>query len=383
MCQFYIYCNFKPYPTVNTCGFSRASPDGVDESDEFDHQQSYVGWKTYQVCRKLGKGNARLMGPASHKEISAGTGSNTMPVETNDSNKLLNGAEGNDHQRDQRTTGQGCSSRGRPLMEGFVSQIFLMTKKDGGRGNKPEDTQQVCEHIKMEGFHILPRLIQLRDKVRSDFRYQSMWSINTFQWELNTYHSPIWDDISYGFLQSDKTGSGGTPAHGHSSSYISGWYTNFTPVKVQLTPLICQLFKALGLVVNHKKSVLTPDQTMQFLGFQVDTVKLQLNFPVEKLRKIKLLAQHLLHQQKVTIRKIARFLVSSNTHAVWEAPAGHYSSQSTWCPGRTTPQRLRMYQYLSDIKHGGPKWFDVVVYILWTRRSNCSLPFCHGHHPWP
>jgi len=35
----------------------------------------------------------------------------------------------------------------------------------------------------------------------------------------------------------------------------------------QLTPLICQLFEALGLVVNQKKSILTPLQTLEFLGF--------------------------------------------------------------------------------------------------------------------
>jgi len=58
----------------------------------------------------------------------------------------------------------------------------------------------------------------------------------------------------------------------------------------QLTPLICQLFDALGLVVNLKKSMLSPQQTLEFLGFQVDTVNLQLIFPAEKLRKIQQLA---------------------------------------------------------------------------------------------
>jgi len=94
---------------------------------------------------------------------------------------------------------------------------------------------------------------------------------------------------------------------------------------VQLTPLICQLFEALGLVVNQKISVLTPNQTMEFLGFQVDTVTLQLIFQAEKLRKLKQLAQHLLHQQEVTVREIARFVgkASAATRAVWQAPL-HY-----------------------------------------------------------
>ena len=111
---------------------------------------------------------------------------------------------------------------------------------------------------------------------------------------------------------------------------------------VQLTPLICQLFEVLGLVVNQKKSVLTPDQMMEFLGFQVDIVTLQLIFPAEKLRKLKQLAQHLLHQQEVTVREIVRFVgkASAATRAVWQAPL-HYRAQPTWCCGRTTLWKLR------------------------------------------
>jgi len=80
--------NCKLYPSVNTGGFSKASPGGVDESDELDHQQPHVGWKTCPVLRKLGKVNTRLMGPASHKGIPVRTGSNTTPTEADASNKL-------------------------------------------------------------------------------------------------------------------------------------------------------------------------------------------------------------------------------------------------------------------------------------------------------
>jgi len=90
----------------------------------------------------------------------------------------------------------------------------------------------------------------------------------------------------------------------------------------QLTPLICQLFEALGLVVNQKKSMLSPQQMLEFLGFQVDTVNLQLIFPAEKLRKIQQLAQHLFHQPKVSVRDLVRFMgkASAATRAIWQAP---------------------------------------------------------------
>jgi len=41
MCQLKYNC--KPYPIINTGGFSKVPPGGVDESDELDYQQPRVG----------------------------------------------------------------------------------------------------------------------------------------------------------------------------------------------------------------------------------------------------------------------------------------------------------------------------------------------------
>ena len=92
---------------------------------------------------------------------------------------------------------------------------------------------------------------------------------------------------------------------------------------VQITPLICQMLEALGLVVNQKKSVLIPQQKMEFLGFLVDATTLHLIFPVEKLRKIQQLAQQLLRQQTVSVRDLARFVgkTSASQRAIWQAPS--------------------------------------------------------------
>ena len=53
-----------------------------------------------------------------------------------------------------------------------------------------------------------------------------------------------------------------------------------------LAPLICSLFKALGLVINTKKSILIPQQVTEFLGFLINSVTPQIQMPQEKLRKI-------------------------------------------------------------------------------------------------
>ena len=138
-----------------------------------------------------------------------------------------------------------------PSPGSFVSQIFLVEKKEGGQ--RPVINLRALnmyikhEHFIMEG---LPDLIQSED-----------WMIKL--------------DLKDAYLQ---------------------------------VPIRAELFKALGLVINQKKSRLTPHQNMEFLGFQVDTVSLQLIFPAKKLRKMQQLAQHLLHQPRVLVRDLVKFV---------------------------------------------------------------------------
>ena len=93
-----------------------------------------------------------------------------------------------------------------------------------------------------------------------------------------------------------------------------------------LAPLICNLFEALGLVINTKKSLLVPQQSTEFLGFLIKSVTLQIQMPQEKLRKIQQDARGLLQQhQSVTVRDLARFVgkTTASCKAIWQAPL-HY-----------------------------------------------------------
>ena len=84
--------------------------------------------------------------------------------------------------------------------EGFVSQIFLVAKKEGGQrpviNLKALNRFVKHEHFKMEGLHILPNLIQSEDwMVKLDLKDASLQipihvehqHLLQFQWELNTY----------------------------------------------------------------------------------------------------------------------------------------------------------------------------------------------------
>ena len=77
---------------------------------------------------------------------------------------------------------------------------------------------------------------------------------------------------------------------------------------LQITPLVCQTFEALGLMVNMGKSQHTPQQELEFLRFLVNSVSLHPAFPAEKMRKIQPNARSFMHQQLVSIKDIARFV---------------------------------------------------------------------------
>jgi len=92
-----------------------------------------------------------------------------------------------------------------------------------------------------------------------------------------------------------------------------------------LVTQICQLFEALGLMINRKKSLLSPIQLLEFLGFQVCSTTLRFLIPREKLRKIWQDAHHLLQQTTVSLRELARF-IGKTTATVRALPAAplHY-----------------------------------------------------------
>ena len=97
------------------------------------------------------------------------------------------------------------------------------------------------------------------------------------------------------------------------------------PQLEQTTQLTCLLFKSLGLMVNQKKSILTPTQELEFLGFHLCSMSMRISIPSEKLRKIQQDAQKMLHQASVLVREIARFVgkTTATMRAIPLAPM-HY-----------------------------------------------------------
>ena len=150
------------------------------------------------------------MGLASHKGIQTGTGSATLANKANTSNTLF--TEGEMISIDVRELlAKGAVIETPPAQEGYVSQIFLVEKKEGEQ--KPVINLKALnmfvkhEHFKMEGLHIIPDLIQsekLDDKIGSEgclssgtnsYGTSTLPPIPMGSQKLPISMFPIWTDI--------------------------------------------------------------------------------------------------------------------------------------------------------------------------------------------
>ena len=68
------------------------------------------------------------------------------------------------------------------------------------------------------------------------------------------------------------------------------------------------LFSQLGFVAHPEKSVLQPTQSIELLGFVIDSVKMTVKLLPHKVAKIKSMCNELLSKQQPTIREVAQVI---------------------------------------------------------------------------
>ena len=68
------------------------------------------------------------------------------------------------------------------------------------------------------------------------------------------------------------------------------------------------LFQCLGFTINKEKTVIEPTQSLEFLGFSLDTTTMELSLPAEKLKKIRAESRKLLGEERVTARALSRLI---------------------------------------------------------------------------
>ena len=96
-------------------------------------------------------------------------------------------------------------------------------------------------------------------------------------------------------------------------------------LSIEHTNLAITLLTTLGFVINEDKSVTSPTQELEFLGFLVNSMTMTLSLSPGKIKNIRKDCQRLVNSRIVSVRNIARLLgkLSASIQAIFPAPL-HY-----------------------------------------------------------
>ena len=139
---------------------------------------------------------------------------------------------------------------------------------------------------------------------------------------LSVSVSPFRTDICpTGVLQNNETCSGSTSTHGYLSIHLSRRPFSVASIKGGAdTVNSFDLPAVRGSESGDQSKQIQTDSTSEY-GVPGGHSKSTAHFPAKKLRKVQQLAQHLLHQPRISVRDLARFLgkTSASTWAIWPA----------------------------------------------------------------
>ena len=219
-----------------------------------------------------------------------------------------------------------------------MSTLFLVGKKDGG--NRPVITFKKLiklipyQHFKMESLHYLRYMLQQGEYMcKLDIKYAN-FSVPLhrnsrdkvrFQWSAKLYE-----------LLCLCFGLGPAPRIFTKTSKVLISLTMRLNIKIVIylddilllgrsindvlieTDIVIFLLQHLGFVINLKKSILTPQQKIEFLGLLVDSLNMSLSLTPEKLMKVTSQCLEMYKTEKVSILQLTKLLgfLSSTAQAV-------------------------------------------------------------------
>ena len=218
------------------------------------------------------------------------------------------------------------------IPDGFFSNLFLVPKKDGGQ--RPVINLKALngfvrpEHFKMEGIPTLKDIVKpgdwmakvdLKDAyftipIHSNQRKYLRFVVAQETYEFNCLPFGL-SSAPWVFTKTLKPVAALLREAGvRMIVYIDDiLILAETKEKVQeQAEALVYLLECLGFIINQKKSVLTPAQTMDFLGLTVDTVLMQLRLPGEKMKKIRAEARKLEREVRVSARALSRLIGKMN-----------------------------------------------------------------------
>ena len=227
----------------------------------------------------------------------------------------------------------------------FISPIFLVPKKDGGSrpviNLKRLNSHIVYQHFKMEGLHLLKHIIQ-----EKDFMIKIDLKDAYFCVPMSQQHQPflrfIWGGTRYQFT---CLPFGLAPAPLYFTKLLKPVVALLRRLGLRMIVYLDDiivfnqtregilrdrdstlwLLQNLGFVINWKKSVLDPSHCMEYLGFVINSMEMNLSLPKEKMNQLIQSCRDRIREKTASVRTLAKIIgkLTSSMQAVLPAPL-HY-----------------------------------------------------------
>jgi ribonuclease HI len=210
----------------------------------------------------------------------------------------------------------------------FVSKIFTVPKPDGTSrlviNLKPLNEYIEAPHFKMEDYRTACNVIRTNCYLASIDLKDAYYLIPVaekhrkylrFRWKNQLYEYTC---IPFGLNVAPRLYTKlmkPVISYLRSQGFLSVYFLDDT-LLIGDTYLDCELnvqetlllFKKLGFRVNFEKSILVPQTRVKFLGFIFDTISMRIMLPIEKRKRIELLAKNSLSCQEMKIECLARLI---------------------------------------------------------------------------
>jgi hypothetical protein len=215
-----------------------------------------------------------------------------------------------------------------PSSPGFHSTLFTIPKKDGGLrpvlNLKHLNQFLPIKKFKMETLSTIIHLIRpndyltsidLKDAFHHILIHPSHRHLLRFVWKNTTYQ---YRTVPFGlslapwlFTKMTKPIITWARSQGIRMTAYLDDFLIIAP-NAHLSQLHTNMIKEkmiqLGWLLNDKKSHLSPTQSIQHLGMNINTNTMSISIPGKKIRSIRRQAYHLLYQQHTTVRTLAAFI---------------------------------------------------------------------------
>lgn len=232
----------------------------------------------------------------------------------------------------------------------FISTLFAVPKKDGG--NRPvinlKEVNQFLSyrHFKMEGIHSLRDLLRPNDwlgkiDLKDAYFVVPIWENHQkflrFLWKGSLMEFAC---LPFGLASAPRIFTklmkpvvallrrSGIRLIIYLDDIL---FMNQTPMALRRDiSTALHLLENLGFIINMTKSQLDPTQTLEFLGFLVNTRDMTLVLPQGKVTNIKNLCTQMMALKVVTVRDVARLIgkLTASIQAIFPAPLHYRQLQS-------------------------------------------------------